>query len=56
MREVAETIVIAPVELRPPLELVHKELLDIDDELIRLLFPKHTKEPQKVPVTPVEKQ
>jgi hypothetical protein len=56
MREVAETIVIAPVELRPPLELVHKDLLDIDDELIRLLFPRHTKEPQKLPVTPVEKQ
>jgi hypothetical protein len=56
MREVAETIVIAPGEMRPPLELVHKDLLDMDDELIRLLFPRHTKDPQKVPMAPEEKQ
>jgi len=55
MREVAETMVIAPVELRPPLELVRKDLLDMDDELIRLLFPRRTKEPQKVPTAPEAK-
>jgi hypothetical protein len=56
MREVAETLIIAPGELRPPLELVRQDLLDMDDELIRLLFPRRTKEPQKVPMAPEEKQ
>lgn len=39
IREVEDTLTIMPPELRPPLELVHKDVMNIDDELIRLLFP-----------------
>jgi len=33
--------VIAPDEYRPPLELVRRDLANIDDELLELLFPRH---------------
>ena len=49
VREVEETIVIVPDVVRPPLQIVRKDLVDDDDELIRLLFPRRTKEPSKVP-------
>jgi len=39
IREVEDTLTVMPPELRPPLELVHKDVMNIDDELIRLLFP-----------------
>lgn len=55
IREVEDTIMVAPVEMRPPLGIVHKDLLDMDDELIRLLFPRRTKDPEKVPPVPEEK-
>jgi len=55
LREVEDTMLTAPPELRPPLEIVHKDILDMDDELIRLLFPKRTPDPQKVPPVPEEK-
>jgi hypothetical protein len=55
IRELEETRVVAPLDLRPPLELVHKDLIDMDDELIRLLFPRRTKDPEKVPPPPEEK-
>jgi hypothetical protein len=55
IREVEQVQLIAPQEMRPPLLLVHKDLIDMDDELIRLLFPRHTKEPDKVPPAPEEK-
>jgi hypothetical protein len=52
IREVEDTLLIAPPELRPPLEIVHKDILDMDDELIRILFPRRTPEPEKVPPVP----
>jgi len=55
IRELEETRVVAPMEMRPPLELVHKDLVEMDDELIRLLFPRRTKDPEKVPPAPEEK-
>jgi hypothetical protein len=55
IREVEDTLVIAPPEVHPPLEIVHKDILDMDDELIRLLFPKRTPEPVKVPPAPEAK-
>jgi hypothetical protein len=55
IRELEETRVVAPMEMRPPLEIVHKDLLDMDDQLIRLLFPRRTKDPEKVPPAPEEK-
>jgi hypothetical protein len=56
IREVEQTVMIAPNELRPPLEIVHQDLLDMDDALIRLLFPKHSSVPEKVAELPEEKQ
>jgi hypothetical protein len=56
IREVEETLIIAPGEMRPPLEIVRKDILDLDDELIRLLFPRRTKDPEKVPAVSEEKQ
>jgi hypothetical protein len=52
IREVEDIMLTAPGELRPPLEIVHKDILEMDTELIHLLFPRRTPDPQKVP--PVE--
>jgi hypothetical protein len=49
IREVQEVELVVPPELRPPLELVNKDLIGMDDELIRLLFPRRSKDPEKVP-------
>jgi hypothetical protein len=55
IREVEDALLTAPPEVRPPLEIVHKDMLDMDDELIRLLFPRRTPDPQRVPIAPEEK-
>jgi hypothetical protein len=52
IREVEETLLVAPPEMRPPLGIVRKDLVDTDDELIRLLFPRRSKDPAKVPSVP----
>jgi len=44
---------VLPEPLRPPLQIVRKDLIAIDDELINLLFPRRSKDPVKVP-PPVE--
>jgi hypothetical protein len=49
IREVEEVQIVAPQEMRPPLEIVHKDLVEMDDELIRLLFPRRSRDPGKVP-------
>jgi len=41
LREVDEVLVVAPDEYRPPLEIVRRDLANIDDELLELLFPRH---------------
>jgi hypothetical protein len=41
LRDVDETLVVAPDEYRPPLEIVRRDLAAIDDELLDLLFPRH---------------
>lgn len=55
IREVEDTMQVAPPQVQPPLQIVHKDLLDMDDELIRLLFPRRSTEPQKVPPVPEAK-
>jgi len=40
IREVQEALVTSPEEFKPPLELVRGDLTGMDDELLRLLFPK----------------
>jgi hypothetical protein len=54
LREIEDTLVTAPPDVHPPLEIVRKDILDMDDELIRLLFPKRTPDPQTVPPPPPE--
>lgn len=49
IREVEEVQMVAPPDMRPPLEIVHKDLIEMDDELIRLLFPRRSRDPEKVP-------
>jgi len=56
LREVEQTLAVVSPELRPPLEIVQKDLLDTDDQLIRLLFPTHTNEPKKNPAKQEAKQ
>ncbi len=46
IREVEETIIAVPEDLRPPLMIVRDDLIASDDELIRKLFPRRTKEPE----------
>ncbi len=55
LREIEDTLVTAPPDVRPPFEIVRKDILDMDDELIRLLFPKRTPDPEKVPAVPEAK-
>jgi hypothetical protein len=50
IRELNELLVLAPVEYRPPLELVHQDLVSIDDELLLRLFPPRRE--KKKPVAP----
>ncbi|HET6932957.1 MAG TPA: hypothetical protein VFI45_21715 [Candidatus Acidoferrum sp.] len=49
IREVEDTLLVAPEDVRPPLEIVRKDLIDVDDALIRHLFPRRTKDPEKAP-------
>jgi hypothetical protein len=46
IREVEETIIAVPEDLRPPLQIVRDDLVATDDELIHKLFPRRTKEPE----------
>ncbi len=39
LRDVKEEILLAPVEFKPPLQLVEQDLASMDDELLRSLFP-----------------
>jgi hypothetical protein len=48
IREVEDTLLVTPEDVRPPLEIVRKDLIETDDALIRLLFPRRTKDPVKV--------
>lgn len=56
IREVEQTLVVVSAEMRPPLEIVRKDLVDMDDQLIRLLFPTRASEPPKAVTKPEEKQ
>lgn len=47
LREVDEILLVAPEEFRPPLQLVRQDLLSLDNELLRSLFPrKHESKPR----------
>jgi hypothetical protein len=56
LRQIDELLLIAPPEFKPPLQLVRKDLVTFDDELLRSLFPrKHENKPPApaaAPATP----
>jgi hypothetical protein len=63
--EIRDVIIAVPEPLRPPMELVQKDLQDIDVQLLRLLFPRRPGEQPakpsgastaKKPAAPTEKQ
>lgn len=54
LRELDEILVVSPPEYKPPLRLVRQDLAAINDELLRMLFPRR---PGERPLTPpAEKQ
>lgn len=69
IREVEETILASPEGYKPPLEIVRQDLIAMDDELLKSLFPRRPLEkreaapaaekptpPAKKPAPPAEKQ
>jgi len=42
IRELEQTMLLAPPEYRPPLDIVRGDLSTMDDEVLRLLFPRRT--------------
>ncbi len=40
IREVDETILVSPEGYKPPLQLVRQDLIGMDDELLKMLFPR----------------
>ena len=55
LRELGESMIIAPEPYLPPLELVRQDLTAMDDELLKLLFPLRPLNQKPVP-PPQEKQ
>ena len=52
LRQIDELLLIAPTEFKPPLQLVRKDLLSLDDKLLRSLFPRRHENKPTVPATP----
>jgi hypothetical protein len=55
IREVNQVIAITPEPYQPPLEIVRQDLINMDDELLRLLFPTRPL-PKPADPKPAEKQ
>jgi hypothetical protein len=55
IREVDETVLVAPEPYKPPLQIVRQDLGAMEEELIKLLFPRHPTKPPATPPQP-EKQ
>jgi hypothetical protein len=54
IREVEDSMLAAPAPYKPPLQIVRRDLIAIDEELIQLLFPHRPADKQLAP--PPEKQ
>ena len=53
LRQVDEILLIAPPEYKPPLQLVRTDLVTLDDELLRLLFPRKHENKPPAPAVPL---
>src|SRR6476660_1212670 len=56
MREVAESLLVAPEAYQPPLEIVREDLAAMDDELLKLLFQNRRLNKKATNPPPPEKQ
>jgi len=45
IREVDETLLVSPEGYKPPLQIVRRDLVGLDDELLKMLFPRRPVEP-----------
>jgi hypothetical protein len=55
LRELDEFLLEAPDPLKPPLHLVRQDLVNVDDSLLRSLFPRHHgAKPSALPTTPAK--
>jgi len=52
IREVDQTRLIAPTEFIPPLLIVRGDLAAMDDEVLRMLFPRRSIDPPPTPSSP----
>lgn len=55
IRQVEDMLLAAPEVVRPPLQIVRKDLIELDDALINDLFPHRTADPVGVPTAPEAK-
>jgi len=55
IREVDDTLLVSPEAYKPPLQLVRQDLIGLDDEVLKMLFPRRPLE-QRGPAPPAEKQ
>jgi hypothetical protein len=55
IRELDETLLVSPEAYRPPLQIVRQDLIGLDDELLKMLFPRRPLE-QRGGTVPAEKQ
>jgi hypothetical protein len=55
IREVDETLIVSPDSYKPPLQIVRQDLVLLDDELLKMLFPRRPVE-QPAGTPPAEKQ
>jgi hypothetical protein len=52
LRQVEEILLLAPAEFKPPLQIVRKDLLALDDKLLRALFPRRHENKAPAPAAP----
>jgi len=55
IREVDETLLVSPEGYQPPLQIVRQDLVGMDEELLKMLFPRRPVE-RHVATPPAEKQ
>jgi hypothetical protein len=56
IREIGDSLLVAPAPFRPPLEIVREDLAAMDDELLKLLFPNRPLNQKAATPPPPEKQ
>src|ERR1700738_1645493 len=52
IREVDEMLIVVPDVYRPPLQIVRRDLIDLNDRLLRALFPRRQEPPAAAPQKP----